>query len=161
MLCLVEGCTKKSYVKGLCTTHYKRQWRHGSVDTNLCKKHFGQKCSVEGCNSPTHSLEYCGVHYNRIQRHGTPDKLRADNGTGTINAGGYRVYSSGRYRIYEHVWLAEKVLGKRLPVGAIVHHVNGKPADNRLKNLVICPDQAYHLLLHRRSKMLGIDWEGY
>ncbi len=29
-MCLVEGCEKIDNVKGYCTAHYKRLWRHGS-----------------------------------------------------------------------------------------------------------------------------------
>ena len=51
---------------------------------------------------------------------------------------------------YEHRVLAEKALGKPLPNGSIVHHM-GEPDDNYgFGKLVICPDQDYHLLLHRR-----------
>lgn len=42
------------------------------------------------------------------------------------------------------------VLGRPLPKGAVVHHVNRKPWDNRNENLVICQDTAYHRLLHMR-----------
>lgn len=52
----------------------------------------------------------------------------------------------------EHVLVAEKALGKFLPVRAVVHHVNGVITDNRPQNLVICEDQAYHLLIHRRAR---------
>lgn len=50
--------------------------------------------------------------------------------------------------------MAEKALGKPLPVGAMVHHVDGNPANNDPTNLVICQNQAYHLLLHRRTRSL-------
>ena len=53
--------------------------------------------------------------------------------------------------MYEHVAMAEKVLGKLLPPGAEVHH-HGEKNDNT--QLVICQDHAYHRLLHRRTKAL-------
>ena len=54
----------------------------------------------------------------------------------------------------EHILIAERVFGKALPKGATVHHVNGNPRDNRNCNLVICEDQKYHMLLHKREKHL-------
>lgn len=55
--------------------------------------------------------------------------------------------------VNEHVVIAEAALGKALPVGAEVHHVNGDKTDNRSSNLVICPSKAYHKLLHRRIRI--------
>lgn len=56
-----------------------------------------------------------------------------------------------RGRVYEHIVVAERALGKRLPKDAVVHHVNGNKLDNRPENLVICESQAYHRLLHERK----------
>lgn len=58
--------------------------------------------------------------------------------------------SSGHVR--EHILIAERALGRYLPEGAEVHHVNGEGKDNRSDNLVICQDHAYHMLLHMRTK---------
>lgn len=66
----------------------------------------------------------------------SPDHPRA-------NQGGY---------VREHILVAEEALGRPLPEGAVVHHVNEDPADNRPTNLVICQDQAYHKLLHQRMR---------
>lgn len=52
----------------------------------------------------------------------------------------------------EHVLVAEGVLGRYLPAGAVVHHVNEQRADNRPINLVVCQNNAYHHLLHRRTR---------
>lgn len=53
-----------------------------------------------------------------------------------------------------HVWIAEKALGAPLPAEAVIHHVNNNPLDNRNSNLVICPNQAYHNLIHARTAAL-------
>lgn len=51
----------------------------------------------------------------------------------------------------EHMTVAEEAIGHRLPPKSVVHHVNEVKADNRHRNLVVCQNQAYHLLLHRRQ----------
>jgi len=48
--------------------------------------------------------------------------------------------------------IVEKVIGRKLPPNAEIHHVNGDPSDNTLPNLVICEDHAYHHLLHTRTE---------
>ena len=56
--------------------------------------------------------------------------------------------------VREHIFVAEKILGKPLPPKAVVHHINEDKTDNRPENLVICQDRTYHFLLHRRKKAL-------
>jgi hypothetical protein len=51
-----------------------------------------------------------------------------------------------------HIHVAEKALGGPLPRGAVVHHVDENRFNNVPTNLVICPDQAYHMLLHARMR---------
>lgn len=80
---------------------------------------------------------------------------RRKYGTGTITPVGYCLVrvKKGR-RIGEHVRIAEVVLGKRLPLGAEVHHVDENKGNNVNGNLVICPSQSYHKLLHKRMNAL-------
>lgn len=54
--------------------------------------------------------------------------------------------------VFEHILIAEAVIGKTLPIQAVVHHVDGNGKNNDHRNLVVCEDQAYHLLLHQRTR---------
>jgi hypothetical protein len=53
-----------------------------------------------------------------------------------------------------HVLVAERVLGKQLPKGTIVHHIDETRSNDNPANLVICQNRGYHKLLHRRMKAL-------
>ena len=55
---------------------------------------------------------------------------------------------------YESRLVAEKALGKQLPFGVEIHHVDGDNLNNAAKNLVICQDKAYHKLLHWRERVI-------
>ena len=75
---------------------------------------------------------------------------------------GHRVSVSSRYRsrtvngvcMPEHVLIAERALGRPMPPGVEIHHVDENKRNNRPGNLVICQDATYHRLLHVRTKVL-------
>lgn len=54
----------------------------------------------------------------------------------------------------KHTRVVERILGHRLPRQAVVHHLNENRDDNRPGNLIICENQAYHLLIHARARIL-------
>ena len=72
-----------------------------------------------------------------------------------LDANGYERTTKG----YVHRLVAEQAVGSPLPVGVIVHHVDRNKSNNNSNNLVVCPDQAYHLLLHARQKI--VDYGGH
>jgi ribosomal protein L24E len=82
---------------------------------------------------------------------------------GRVMMGGYvyvhrpeHPHASARGYVAEHVLVASRVLGKQLPPGAEVHHVNGDKTDNRTANLVICESKGYHRMLHERAEALRV-----
>ncbi len=52
----------------------------------------------------------------------------------------------------EHVIVAERSLGRYLVRPELVHHFDEDKTNNAPSNLVICPDDAYHALLHKRAR---------
>jgi hypothetical protein len=64
-------------------------------------------------------------------------------------------------RKYLHVHIAEKALGKSLPKGAHVHHVDYNKKNNANSNLVICPNNAYHALLHQRQDAVNAGYPAH
>ena len=54
--------------------------------------------------------------------------------------------------VYEHRFIIEKHLGRYLTGIEIVHHINSKKDDNRLKNLMLMASQKEHIIYHLRKR---------
>lgn len=111
-------------------------------------------CSIAECGGLVKARSLCNKHYELFRRNGNPlARQRRERGTGSFSRSTRRltVRQSGR-NIFAHVVIAETALGRKLPDGACVHHADGDPSNNAPSNLVICPNQAYHSLLHQRMR---------
>jgi HNH endonuclease len=78
-------------------------------------------------------------------------------GGATLTTQGYVRVAGGRAAertLLDHRMVVEKALGHPLPPGAVVHHWDDDGTNNTPSNLVICQDQAYHMLLHARKRRL-------
>jgi HNH endonuclease len=67
----------------------------------------------------------------------------------------YRKVTINGRQVREHIAVAERALGRKLPPGAVVHHMDENPRNNDPSNLVICPSQAYHIELHARMRAMA------
>lgn len=114
---------------------------------------FRPVCTIEGCVKPNVARGLCQTHYMRWNRTGDPAKLtkRPYGGGGPNDAGYWRIQVDGK-SVRRHVHAAEKALGKKLPIGAKVHHVDEDRQNDSKTNLVVCPNDAYHALLHQRAR---------
>ena len=73
--CAVAECPKPAGVpgtaKGLCSAHYWRQHRHGSLDLPPVPTPVHEKeCEFPGCTKRQRARGYCATHWKRLKKHG-------------------------------------------------------------------------------------------
>ena len=114
-------------------------------------------CAIEGCGKKSAARGWCHAHYKKWHLHGSPthggSHVRA-NGEGTINWAGYVAVTHNGKKFMQHRLVAEQAVGRPLPKKAVVHHIDGDRMNNVPSNLVVCPDQTYHRLIHLRQDAL-------
>lgn len=83
------------------------------------------------------------------------------NGGKTTNNRGYILIQQPNHPratpkgyVPEHILIVEKAMGKLLSSKHKVHHFDENTANNANINLIVCEDQKYHFLLHRRKRAL-------
>jgi hypothetical protein len=102
--------------------------------------------------------------YGHVVRVTMMKKSERTRGNKYTNREGYVVVTTGvSTRQYEHILIAEKLLGRPLKrfgknhaENEVVHHVDGCKSHNANSNLLICTN-SYHLALHARLERSG-DW---
>lgn len=110
-------------------------------------------CSVENCSAKTESRGLCHTHYvGAVRRGEIQTRKMVPFGSGHVDHRGVRFVGINGKPRREHVLIVEEVLGHSLKPGQIVHHADLNPSNNSHGNLVVCPDDAYHKLLHQRTR---------
>jgi hypothetical protein len=127
----------------------RKSW--GSIPLRV--RIYDAPCMIVGCGKKVHGLGYCNLHYKRFKIYGDPlfRKIR-NSGEGTPHIDGYWIQKINGESELRHRVIAEKALGKKLPPGAEVHHVDEDKSNDSNNNLVICQNRSYHKLLHKRAR---------
>lgn len=150
-ICIIEGCTLQVGPKGakdMCPSHYFK------MRNALKQKDVTGACEC-GCGlNVTNNHRFIHGHWAKANREKL-SKIRSKNSRVDHGDGYYTILFKGKQTL-EHIAKAEMAIGHSLPIRSVVHHVDGDRGNNENSNLVVCPDSAYHQLLHKRQRALEI-----
>lgn len=113
-----------------------------------CGKEFKVKMSAY---ERGHGL-FCSLNCRGLYDKACDGYKRKDNGYVMVKMTNH--HRAQRNFVREHILIIEKVIGKRIPVKSVVHHVDGNGLNNQNDNLVLCQNKSYHNFLHRRLDAL-------
>jgi hypothetical protein len=80
------------------------------------------------------------------------EKVKIDRGYKEIYVGNEYPYRNTLW-VREHIAVIERHIGKRIPDGFVVHHIDGNKANNKLSNLLLC-SVANHNKCHGKIERL-------
>ena len=150
--CFIDGCARAVLCRGLCVTHYHRQYRAKRQTIPVAPASDTQResglCSVGGCDTAIASAGMCWKHYARMRRTGTVVGRNEMTLDGVIDSVGWDVTESGcwewrgwksaeRYGQLQHTasgirnGLAHRLMHERfngpIPEGLVVRHKCDNP----------------------------------
>lgn len=131
----------------------------------VCKERFWARRRSRKTNPAKHQI-FCSricLYKSGNLRHKPPVKIGAENnmwrggrylsrGYVYIKCPSHPLASNGGY-VPEHWLVVEKALGRHLKKGERVHHLNGRKADNRPINLVVCTESFHQWIEHKLASL--------
>lgn len=103
----------------------------------ICGSEFTQTYNLNH-----HKQEFCSRHCARSQPRGS---------FGTVTLNGYiAIFVDGK-RMYQHRYVMEQHLGRKLLRSEVVHHMDGNKQNNDISNLELVENCAVHMTMHARA----------
>ena len=68
---------------------------------------------------------------------------------------GYEYYIDYDKKVFIHRKLIEDIIGRKLTILEIVHHIDGNPSNNDKENLLLCPDNSAHQQIHNQLQQIA------
>jgi len=101
------------------------------------KKTSNRICNIEWCGKSHEAKGFCNAHYHSFMKYGDPLKAKHGiSGKGWVSKG-YKFNTKDNKKVREHRQIVEEVIGKPLPKGSVIHHIDENRMNNANNNLVL------------------------
>lgn len=101
------------------------------------------------------SYENMSKHMSQLNRELNPDRMvfstRAKLSVAHRGTGHGKSYTKS-FGQHTHRMVAERILGRKLLPGEVVHHIDGDKRNNRPENLMVFESQAEHVRWHKEHE---------
>jgi hypothetical protein len=126
-------------------TYTTGRWKGHPMPTELTCAICSEKFSVRNARAKT--AKYCGYKCHQI---GEGRKGGAVTGERIKLSSAGKAYTKTNGR-HTHRVVAEKITGRPLAKGEVVHHKDGNKLNNDPDNIEILPSQAVHASIHSKG----------
>ena len=72
-----------------------------------------------------------------------------------IKNGYIKILAKGRWR-FEHRFVTEEFIGKKLTKNEVVHHIDFNKQNNKIENLMVFKNNKAHIKFHTKIKQFGM-----
>ncbi len=145
---------------GKVVTRYPSRIKKHNFCSKSCLASFSSKEKNPDGYLGLKNYTKMGMHFTELNRKLNPTRMtyetRIKLREAKIGSGEGKTYPK-YYGRHEHRIIAEKILGRKLLPGEVVHHVDGNKRNNTPENILVLESQSEHAKLHARERRF---WKG-